>query len=310
MKLQNLALAVPLFLGVAVVNGYLNRTDSDDRSGKIQVDGRERSYDLHVPASYDGTKDVPLVVALHGRLGTGSGQQKLAHLDEVSDERGFLVVYPDGLDRSWADGRGGTPSDRSGVDDVKFISALIDKLESRYKVDRTRIYATGMSNGGFMSGRLACDLSERIAAMAIVGASLSESAAAHCHPAKPVSVLVIQGTEDPLLPLAGGELGRSGAGGVMLSHDAAVQKFVETNHCAGEPTKEHIVDKAGDGTSLDVTTHASCAGGSEVTGYVVNGGAHTWPGGVQYVPAAFIGKTPQNLVGSNAIWEFLSRHSR
>ncbi len=310
MKLQNLALAVPLFLGVAVVNGYLNRTDSDDRSGRIQVDGRERSYGLHVPASYDATKDVALLVALHGRLGTGSGQQKLAHLDEVSDQRGFLVVYPDGLNRSWADGRGGTPADHGGVDDVKFISALIDKLESRYRVDRTRVYATGMSNGGFMSGRLACDLSERIAALAIVGASLSESAAAHCHPAKPVSVLVIQGTEDPLVPFAGGPLGRSNAGGVVLSHDAAVQTFVETNHCPGEPTKEHIVDKAQDGTSLDVTTHASCAGGSEVVGYVVNGGGHTWPGDMQYLPAALIGKTTQNLDGSSAIWEFLSRHSR
>ncbi len=310
MKPQNLALAVPFFLGVALMNGYLNRAGAHDQRGRVQADGRERTYDLHVPASYDGTKDVPLLVALHGRLGTGSGQQKLAHLDQVSDERGFLVVYPDGLERSWADGRGGTPADRNGVNDVRFISALIDKLESKYKVDRARIYATGMSNGGFMSGRLACDLSERIAAVAIVGASLSGSVAANCHPAKPISVLLIQGTEDPLVPVAGGELGHGSAGGVVLSHDAALERFVAANHCAREPKKEHIADKAGDGTNLDVTTYVSCAGGSEVAGYVVNGGGHTWPGGLQYLPVAFIGKTTQNLDGSNAIWEFLSRHSR
>jgi polyhydroxybutyrate depolymerase len=310
MKLQNVALALPIFLGVAVMNGYLNRSDSDDVRGRVLVDNRERTYDLHVPASYDGTKYVPLVVALHGRLGTGSGQQKLTHMDGVSDEHGFIVVYPDGLERSWADVRGGGPSDRDGVDDVKFISGLIDKLESKYKIDAKRVYATGMSNGGFMSGRLACELSDRIAAMAIVGASLSENAAANCHPAKPVSVLIIQGTADPLVPIGGGVLGRNTSGGEVLSHSAAIEKFVEVDHCSGEPRKEAIPDKAGDGTTLDVTTYGSCAAGSEVQGYVVNGGGHTWPGGMQYLPATFIGKTTRNIDGSSVIWEFLAKHER
>jgi polyhydroxybutyrate depolymerase len=139
MKLQNVALAVPIFLGVALINGYLNRADSNDRRGKVLVDGRERTYDLHAPASYDGTKEVPLLIALHGCLGTGSEQQRLTHLDAVSDVHGFLVVYPDGFERSWADGRGGGPADRNGVDDARFISALIDKLESKYKIDAKRV---------------------------------------------------------------------------------------------------------------------------------------------------------------------------
>jgi polyhydroxybutyrate depolymerase len=189
-----MAFAVPIFLGVAAVNGYMTRAGSDNVRGRMFVDARQRTYDLHVPANYDGTKNAPLLIALHGRLGTGSGQQSLAHLDRVSDEFGFLVVYPDGLQRSWDDGRGATPSDKNGVDDVKFISILIDTLESKYKVDRSRIYATGMSNGGFRTGRLACDLSDRIAAVAIVGASLSENVAADCHPTKPVSALIIQGS--------------------------------------------------------------------------------------------------------------------
>lgn len=308
MKLQNVALALPIFLGVAVINGYLNRTDADDRRGRVVVDGRERTYDLHVPVSYDDTKNVPLLIALHGRLGTGSGQQKLAHMDTVSDEHGFIVVYPDGLERSWADGRGGGPSDRNGIDDVKFISALIDKLEGKYKIDSKRVYATGMSSGGFMSGRLACDLSGRIRAVAIVGASLSENAAANCHPTKLVSVLIIQGTADPLVPIGGGELGRNSSSGRVLSHTAAIEKFAELNHCSGEPKKENIPDQAGDGTTLDVTTYRSCAEGSEVQGYVVNGGGHTWPGGVQYLPAALVGKTTGNIDGSSVIWEFLAKH--
>jgi polyhydroxybutyrate depolymerase len=274
------------------------------------VDGHERTYALHVPANYDSSKAVPLVLALHGRLGTGTGEEKLAHLDRISDEHGFLVVYPDGLGRSWADGRGGTPSDRNGVDDVQFLSALIDKIEDEYRVDGTRIYATGMSNGGFMSARLACDLANRIAAVAIVGASLSENVANDCHPAKPVSAFIIQGTEDPLVPVAGGPLGRNTAGGVVLSHDATVRKFAEWDRRTAEAKKQHIPDTAGDGTTIDVLTYDGCGENSEVQGMVVNGGGHTWPGGKQYLPAALIGKTTRNLDGSEVIGEFLSRHAR
>ena len=94
-------------------------------------------------------------------MGTGRGQEWLGHLDKVSDEHGFVVVYPDGLSRSWADGRGGSPSDQANVNDVKFISQLIDRLAAKYSIDSRRLYVTGMSNGGFMSGRLACELSEK-----------------------------------------------------------------------------------------------------------------------------------------------------
>jgi polyhydroxybutyrate depolymerase len=301
-----LVVAVPLFLGVAAVSGYMLHSAPDDPREKIVVGGQERTYELHVPESYDGSKPAPLLLALHGRLGTGSGQEKLTHLDKASEEHGFLVVYPDGLDRSWADGREGTPSDKNHVDDVKFLSALIDKMETEYKIDASRIYAAGMSNGGFMAGRLACELSERVAAVAIVGASLSKNVAEDCHLAKPVSVMIIQGTDDPLVPLAGGKM-RNGA---VLCHDAAVKTFVDVDRCTGEPKKDHISDHAGDGTTLDVTTYSSCAGGSEVIGYVVNGGGHTWPGGMQYLPAMFIGKTTHNMDASEVIWEFLSRNGR
>lgn len=310
MRLWRTALAVPVFVGVAVVSGYLVRGRSDDKRGSIRVDGRERTYSLHVPPEYDGTEAVPLLLALHGRLGTGSGEERLTHLDKVSDEHDFLAAYPDGLDRSWADGRGGTPADRQQVDDVKFLSALVHELQSKYKIDHTRVYATGMSNGGFMSGRLACELADQIAAVAIVGASLSAEEAGGCHPAQPVSVLIVQGTADPVVPFAGGPLGDGGARGVVLSHDAAVQRFVTANRCGESAKTEHIADLAGDGTSIDVTMYGPCADGSEVRGYVVNGGGHTWPGGMQYLPAMFVGKTTRNLDGSEVIWEFLSRHER
>jgi len=308
MRTGQLLLAASAFLGVAALSGFAARGQRTDKQATLQVDVRSRTYTYHVPAGYDGSRAVPLVLALHGRLGQGSGEERLSHLDKVSDAHGFLVVYPDGLDRSWADGRGGTPSDRKGVDDVKFLSNLIDQLEREYRIDPTRIYATGMSNGGFMSGRVACELSGRVAAVAIVAASLSESVAANCHPEQPVSVLVLQGTDDPLVRLAGGPLGRNTAGGVVLSHDATVQKFADLDRCSSEPKKERIADQAGDGTTIDVATYSACAGGTEVRGYVVNGGGHAWPGGMQYFPASMIGKTSKNMDASEVIWEFFSRH--
>lgn len=123
-----------LFFVLAPVIAYMNhrlRADARDAREIITMDRMERTYRLHVPASYDGSKSAPLVLAPHGRLGTGEGQERLSHFDRVSDEHGFIVAYPDGLDRSWADGRGKTPSDARGVDDVKFLSALIHKLGSQ-----------------------------------------------------------------------------------------------------------------------------------------------------------------------------------
>jgi polyhydroxybutyrate depolymerase len=204
MKAARFALAAGAFVAVAAISAFAARGRRTDKQATLQVDGRERTYAYHVPGGYDGRHAVPLVLALHGRLGQGSGEERLSHFDKISDERGFLVAYPDGLDRSWADGRGGTPSDRKGVDDVKFLSRLVDQMEREFEVDPFRIYATGMSDGGFMSGRLACELSDRIAAVAIVAASLSDTVAANCHPGAPVSVLVMQGPDDSLVPLAGG----------------------------------------------------------------------------------------------------------
>jgi len=111
MRLVQATVAFPVFLGVAVISGYLSRSGSGDRQDKVHVDGRERTYTVHVPSNYDGKQPVPLLLALHGRLGTGTGEARLAQLDKVSDTHGFHVADPDELDRSWADGRGRAPSD-------------------------------------------------------------------------------------------------------------------------------------------------------------------------------------------------------
>ena len=310
MRMVRKLLVLLFILGGAIGGVRRIRANGRDASASISVGGHNRIYRLHVPPSYDGSKAVPLVLALHGRLGTGEGQERLGHLDKVSDEQDFIVVYPDGLDRSWADGRGATPSDKNNVDDVKFLSELINKLASEYKIDAGRVYAAGMSNGGFMSARLACSLADKIAAVGIVAASLSTNTAETCKPAIPVSVLIMQGTQDPLVPFQGGALGKNGDRGEVLSHAATVEKFAVLNRCSGTPQKKQITDDANDGTSIQILDYTGCAAGSEVRGYTIEGGGHAWPGGMQYLPAAMIGKTSHNLDASETIWEFFAAHSR
>ncbi len=302
---------VTFFAAIAtLLTFHRARGYSNDLRGTLTVDGRERTYSVHIPAGEHAGLPFPLVLALHGRLGNGEGQARLSHFDRVSDAHGFIVVYPDGLDRSWADGREATPSDKNGVNDTKFISELIEKLSREYHIDEKRIYATGMSNGGFMSGRLACELSSRIAAVATVAASLSDNTAATCHPEQPISVMVMQGTADPLVPFEGGPLGKKGDRGKVLSHANAVKKWVELDGCGAEPVKNHIPDNAGDGTSVNVTAYSKCRGASEVLDYVILNGGHAWPGGMQYLGERLIGKTSMNIDASELIWQFFSSHSR
>ena len=310
MRIIRNLLILLLILGGVIVGARRMRANGRDTSETISVDGRSRTYRLHIPPSYDGNKTVPLVLALHGRLGTGEGQERLGHLDKVSDEHDSIVVYPDGLDRSWADGRGAMPSDKNNVDDLKFLSKLIDKLAGDYKIDPMRIYAAGMSNGGFMSGRLACSLADKIVAVGIVAASLSANTAETCKPAKPVSVLIMQGTQDPLVPFQGGDLGRNGDRGEVLSHAATVEKFATLNNCAATPRTKQIADDAKDGTSIQILDYTGCAAGTEVRGYTIEGGGHAWPGGMQFLPAAMIGNTSHNIDASETIWEFFAAHSR
>ncbi len=310
MRSSRILLALFLTVAATFVLIHRARGNSADVRGTITVDGRKRTYLVHLPSRDTTGKPLPLVLDLHGRLGNGEGQSRLSHFDAVSDQYGFLVVYPDGLERSWADGRGTTPADRKGVNDVKFISDLIDKLTDPYHIDRDRIYVTGMSNGGFLGGRLACDLSTKIAAVAIVAASISDNTATTCHPERPVSVLLMQGSADPLVPFAGGPLGRNEVHGRVLSHADAVKKWVELDGCSVEPKTIHIPDKSGDGTSIDVRTYSGCRGGAEVQDYVITNGGHAWPGGMQYFGERLVGKTSKNIDASELIWRFFSNQSR
>jgi polyhydroxybutyrate depolymerase len=271
--------------------------------GTLTSGGLARTYQLFDPPTI-GSARPALVIALHGAGGDGVGMAQLSHLDLVARTAGFLVVYPDGIGGVWSDGR--RPQSRE-ADDVGFASDLIDQLERRYRIDPKRVFVTGISNGGFMSIRLACDLSDRVAAIAPVAAGFPTNVAAACQLSRPVSVLEIQGTEDPLVPFGGGAVGGPN-GGTVLSAEASAATWAGLDGCGSPQFAPIMTGSAGATTAIRGTTYDGCRQASEVQLLAVHGGGHTWPGGEQYLPEKLIGRTSDLIDGSQEIWEFFQEH--
>lgn len=279
--------------------------------------GRTRTYHVRTPTGWTAERRWPLVLALHGGGGKGStfdAWTTAGALGREADRRGIVVVYPQGVERAWRDGRKDHLRGKTtGIDDVGFISALIDVLVQSTAVDPRRVYATGISNGGFMSYRLACDLPHKLAAVAPVTANLP-LALQERTPAQPISLMVVNGTADPLVPYGGGEvrLLRFGRGrGRILSTDATLRWWAGRNGCPLTPSRTTLADAdPADGTRVTRVTYSGGRGGSEVVLLKVTGGGHTWPGGTQYLPARLIGRTSRDIDATREILTFFARHSR
>jgi len=217
---------------------------------------------------------------------------------------GIILVCPQGISRSWNDGRG-TPANKKGINDVKFIDQLITYILKTYGADPKRVYVTGMSNGGFMTSRLACELTDRIAAVAVVGASMDQDEGYSPH--KVLPVMYIQGTEDPLVPFAGGKM--KGAGGIIYGHEEVLKKWAAVDGCDSRATITNLPIQKRDGTSIIEETYQG-PNGIKVIGYTVVNGGHTWPGGSQYLPRPMIGSVSHNLDACAAIWDFFKQYRK
>ncbi len=275
---------------------HVSAASARDISGTFRSGGMDRTYMLHVPAG----DPVGLVLSLHGGGGTGIAQRGLTGFDAVADAHNLLVVYPDGYEKSWADGRGASPADRHHVDDVAFLVGLVTKLQNDYRVAPGHVFVTGMSNGGFMSNRLACDRADVFAAVAPVAGTRRGRGL------QPVPAGVgVGGARDRRSAAVRGRGGLSHA----VSAEAMVDKWRKADGCQGDPSMELLPD-ARDGTVVHRFDSTSCAASTEVVFYRIDKGGHTWPGGKQYLPAAVIGPTTHTLDGSEAIAEFFLAHAR
>lgn len=263
-----------------------------------------RTYSLHVPAGIQHPSG--LVVNLHAAGATGQEHAALTHYDAVSDAHGFAVVYPDGVDLSWADGRGASQPDRQGIDDVGFITALVGKLVADFGIDPGRVFATGLSAGGFMANRLACDRADLFAAIAPVAGTLGVNVA--CNPSRPVSVLEMHGTADPIVPYGGGTMtGRSGTSDILAA-PAMMERWRQVDGCQDIPAQNVLPGDGG--TETHTLTSSACSAGTAVVLMRVDGGGHTWPGAPELLSAQIVGATTHAFDASEASWQFFNGHPR
>ncbi len=282
-------------------------------SGEIKIDGFNRYFIFHMPGTIQKGK-IPLLIALHGGWGTPSIMRKHSHFDEISDREGFIVLYPEGYKRHWNDGRNVKFyfSHRKGLNDVKFISKLIDFFVKKYNVDRKKVYVAGMSNGALMAFRLACEIPEKIAAIASVSGSMTKWVFNHCKSNLPVSVLMINGTNDPLIKWNGGEIKFKGFSlGKVVSVKECVEFWIKRDMCDIKFPKRWLKDKdLSDGVRVWLERYLNSKSGVEVVLYGIKGGGHSWPGENQYFPTALVGKTCKDINASKIIWQFFKRHEK
>lgn len=270
----------------------------------IDVNGVERQYILHLPASYRRANGaLPLVLFFHGGKSEAEGMDRLTGFNAMADKNNFIIVYPKGIDQRWNDGRG---SPEAAADDVGFVRVLIDRLVREGIVDSRRVYATGISNGAMLTHLLACELSDAISAIAPVAGTIPTDVSKRSRPTRPVPVMMIHGTKDPLILWDGGTGEKRGQiGGSTLSVPDSIKFWVSKNGCRAIPPIVRELNTARDGTTA--TREEYCP---NVILYKVENGGHTWPGGRQYAPALIIGKTSRDFQATQAIWDFFKAHSR
>jgi polyhydroxybutyrate depolymerase len=315
-KLVFLAVAVVLvlmFVIPAILSaqgvGMIRR--AGDYSRSLLSGGRKRTFLLHVPRGWDRSKPAGLVIVLHGGGGNGRKVAALTRFNQVADRHGFVAAFPDGINGHWNDGRNvqNFKSHRENIDDVGFIRLLIERLTQQLNLDSTRVYVTGMSNGAMMCYRLGCDLPDRLAAIAPVCGAVAVDLPDSRPQGLPISVLAINGTEDPFVPWQGGGVGLLNKRGSVLSVPASIQFWVNRNGCAPEPEETRLPQKdPKHGISTVREVYAGGRDQTEVIAYRVEGGGHTWPGGSERT--ARFGKQSRDIDASETIWEFFQKHYR
>jgi len=286
-----------LCFSLVVILFGCERSLYDSEFHSLRHDGKRRTYLLHIPPQSDGDTPLPLVIALHGGVGSAKNIEEQSGLAEFADEEGFVLVSPDGFKRAWNAGWCCGKASEKDIDDVGFIDALIDEVASEVPIDESRIYATGMSNGGFMCYRLACELSHRIAAIAPVAATMNYGP---CAFENNVGIMHFHSYEDSNVPHEGG------VGDGISDHynspiDSVMSAWAGFSECGSDSLDQSI-------EGVDHWSWTSCNDSVEIHWYMTEDGGHSWPGGrVPYDKA----DEPSELLSANELmWEFFQRHSR
>jgi polyhydroxybutyrate depolymerase len=274
-------------------------------SDSIVVDGIQRTYTLNLPPNYYDASGFSLVIAMHGGGGSASQFESTCLLTDKANAAKFIVVYPEGVEstgvlkaRTW---NAGTCCDYSvikNINDVKFISTLIDKLISTYKINPKKVYATGHSNGGMMAYRLACELSTKIAAIA---PNSSTMVTLSCNPSRPVPILHMHSILDTHVPYQGGSGSGIGTQGLVFAPlDSVLNVWSLKNTCT--TTAQVVINDA----NYKLTKWTNCAGNVAIQYYLTKDGGHSWPGGL---PGSIIGDPNSTVINANnLLWDFFQQY--
>lgn len=274
------------------------------------IQGVSRSYVFYIPSSYDPNIPMPLVIALHMRNSDGSTHAYITDLNTVAEREGFIAVYPNALDRYWnfAYDLGMPGFEDLEQNDVRFIVSLVDDLKRDLNIDHERVYLTGVSNGGFMTLRTACEASDVFAAFAIVGASSFFRMTDVCQGQPPVPLLHMHGTDD-IDVIWDGVLNESGDVPFQQWYSVPenIAYWVEHNSCDPTPIITQLPAQSSE-TSVEIHEYTGCANNSEVIFYQINGGGHNFPG-IDRLTLDQAGNVNMDIYAGDVIWEFFSRHT-
>lgn len=285
----------------------INETGNPEHS--LEVGGRKRTYLLHVPRDHDGKAALPLVVVFHGGGGNAQNAVRMTGMDVKADKERFIVAYPNGTGPTegafltWNAWNCCGPALDDQAEDVRFVRALVERLQREYRVDPKRIYATGLSNGGMMTHRVGCELSDVFAAIAPVAGALNTD---DCRPDHPVSAMLFHGTADQHVLYEGGrpvETADRKHPRIDKPVAHAVQSWVKHNRCRPKPAR----------TAEGHVVHAVYAGGTDgaaVELYTIEGGGHSWPGGKQGREHGNVDAPTTEISATDRIWDFFVRHPK
>ena len=265
--------------------------------GRLAFGGKDRSYLLHVPSSYDADTPTPVVFNFHGHGSSAAAQMAYADFRPLADREGFVIVAPDGQ---------GSPrrftllgATATEADDAEFATALLDHLSAELCIDERRVFATGMSNGGALSSVLACKAADRFAAVGAVAAVIYVPPCAE--DARPAPIVAMMGDADPVVPYAGGRVNCCGNPNIPATLDT-LTNFAKRSACEEPPVEERP------DPSIVHRTWPGCDTGTAVELYTIEGGGHTWPGATFDLASRGLGTTTKALVATEALWAFFEAH--
>lgn len=299
--------------GVAFAGSFLacgmREAPAADLARTVTIDGTARTYTLFIPDRVRAARQpAPTVFVVHGGLGTGSQIRKHLGFDSIAEREGVIAVYPDGLDRSWNDGRTDLQKRRGGEpDDVAFLRAIARALKEERLALSGRVYVVGVSNGGMMAFRLACDAAEEFDGIATIIANLGLELSRSCKPSRPVPVLLIQATKDPLMPWEGGGVGFRGKRGEVVSADATATFWGKVLDCETQARTSELPHRLADDITRVRREVRPCKNGRLERLIVIDGG-HQVPRVVQSVRLfdKFLGPANHDIDAAEMTWTFFS----